>query len=94
MSNSSPCPSAVPRRARSTTWQTAKRDDENVNKIAHGRRPLCPQGQTVCGVEMRGGTSMRGWECINIQTDLESCELTFSTLCSTLLIGLRFVPFQ
>lgn len=82
--NTSPCPSAVPRRARSANQLNAKmgsgqhgrnerRGGEKAKKVEHGRKPFCGHGQTVCGVEMRGGTSLRGWECVDTQTDLESC---------------------
>ncbi|KAG9044401.1 Dihydroxyacetone synthase [Tulasnella sp. UAMH 9824] len=71
--NTSPCPSAVPRRARSTNTNigTGQHGQEEVEQ---GRRPHCPRGLTACGVEKRGGISLKGWGGIDTQTDLESCE--------------------
>jgi len=40
-----------------------KRDNYGANK-------LCPQGHTACGIPAR---SAKAWECLNTQTELESC---------------------
>ncbi|KAF5375869.1 hypothetical protein D9615_008246 [Tricholomella constricta] len=38
--------------------------------MGYGTRKQCPQGLTACGVL---GRNAKSWECINTETDLESC---------------------
>ena len=38
------------------------------------KRAMCPAGTTACGIYERRGALSSPWECIDIMSDLESCE--------------------
>ena len=39
---------------------------------ASKRTPFCENGKTLCGIP--GGSNGKGYDCIDTQTDLETCE--------------------